>query len=360
MKGYTEEAKASMQFVYKGDVDDEFRQMADTMGELCCRNHHLVDDEEEDGVSLASNSVYSNGSHDFAEGLNSRGETRIPRNSAYGPNNYGMDHHLQRQHQQGMSMDSQSTDDMSDPELTSRKYRRIMTIGLALLVAQQFSGQPSILAYSRVLFEAVGFKGHASVVTVIIMGLTSIMTVSLVDRVGRKVLLLCGCALMASSLLALSAGFWSYDGEDHPQLYQWQKNMVLWSMFVFIASFQVGYGPITWTVLSEIYPSEIRGTAMALSVEVNFFFKFVVQLCFPVIQGYLGWKYTFIAFASLGMISFIFILLKVPETKGLSLEEIQMQLRDPPSSSPSPPVSGNNKNDGSRCCQNEKECPLLD
>jgi SP family arabinose:H+ symporter-like MFS transporter len=197
-----------------------------------------------------------------------------------------------------------------------------MTIGLALLVSQQFSGQPSILSYSRVLFEAVGLKGHASVVTVIIMGLTSIMTVSLVDRVGRKVLLLSGCAIMALSLLALSIGFWSFD-EDAPQLAKWQQRMVLWSMFVFIAGFQVGYGPITWTVLSEIYPSEIRGTAMALSVEVNFFFKFVVQLCFPLLQGALGWKYTFISFCCLGFASFVFILLKVPETKGLSLEEIQ-------------------------------------
>jgi hypothetical protein len=318
MKGYTEEAKASMQFVYKGDVEDEFQQMADTMGELCCRNDL---EEDDDGVSIASNSVYSS-THDFAEGLNARGETRIPRN----PETM---HTFDDMHYQGGSMDSQSTDDMDDPKLTSRKYRPIMTIGLALLVSQQFSGQPSILSYSRVLFEAVGLKGHASVVTVIIMGLTSIMTVSLVDRVGRKVLLLSGCAIMALSLLALSIGFWSFD-EDAPQLAKWQQRMVLWSMFVFIAGFQVGYGPITWTVLSEIYPSEIRGTAMALSVEVNFFFKFVVQLCFPLLQGALGWKYTFISFACLGFASFVFILLKVPETKGLSLEEIQLQLRGRP------------------------------
>ena len=320
MKGYTEEAKASMQFVYKGDVDDEFRQMADSIGALCCRNDFV---DEDDGTSLASNSVYSGGSHDFAEGLNARGETRIPRNQEIRT--------FDDMHNQERSMDSESTDDMDDPKLTSRKYRRVMTIGLALLVSQQFSGQPSILAYSRVLFEVVGLKGHASVATVVIMGLTSIMTVSLVDRVGRKVLLLCGCALMAVSLLALSVGFWSYD-EEYPHLYKWQQNIVLWSMFVFIASFQVGYGPITWTVLSEIYPSEIRGTAMALSVEVNFFFKFVVQLCFPVIQGILGWKYTFICFACLGFVSFAFILIKVPETKGLSLEEIQMQLRGIPDS----------------------------
>ena len=94
---------------------------------------------------------------------------------------------------------------------------------------------------------------------------------------------------------------------------------------------------------------------MALSVEVNFFFKFVVQLSFPVIQGFLGWKYTFIAFACLGFASFAFILLKVPETKGLSLEEIQMQLRGIPDS------YHQRKNDGSPPV-NEKPLasPLLD
>lgn len=328
MKGYTEEAKQSMQFVYKGDVDNEFQEMADTIDALCCRNDFV--DEEEDGASAASNSVYhsSVGSHDFAEGLNARGETRIA------TRNYDMNDDMYGQ--------SESTDDIDDPKLTSRKYRRIITIGLALLVSQQFSGQPSILAYSRVLFEVVGLKGHASVVTVVIMGLTSIMTVSLVDRVGRKVLLLSGCAIMALALLALSFGFWSYD-EENPQLYKWQQQMVLWSMFVFIAAFHVGYGPITWTVLSEIYPSEIRGTAMALSVEVNFFFKFVVQLCFPLIQGVLGWKYTFISFACLGVVSFVFILLHVPETKGLSLEEIQQQLRDTPDSQSRGPPPPNEK-----------------
>lgn len=336
MKGYTEEAKESMQFVYKGDVDDEFRQMADTIGTLCYRND-TTDEFGDDDASGSGNSVYSD-SQDFAEGLNAQGETRIPREKSRRTNDES-DGFSQAE----MSIGSGSSEGSGGPHLTSRKYRDILSIGLSMLVCQQFSGQPSILAYSRVLFETVGFKGHASVVNVIIMGMTSTMTVSLVDKLGRKVLLLSGCAIMVFSLMALACGFWSYD-EEYPQLYSWQKQLVLWAMFVYIAGYQVGYGPITWTVLSEIYPSEIRGTAMALSVETNFFFKFVVQLCFPIIQSFLGWKNTFISFACLGTLSFVFILIKVPETKGLSLEEIQLKLRGlqdskAPSALPSKPLA---------------------
>jgi hypothetical protein len=323
LKGYKEEAKKSMQFVYKGNVEDEFERMAETIGSLCCRNDANVDDSTDD-ISTSSSVLYDN--QEFGGDLNSKGEIRIGRvrTLADGLENTddGIDSH------EGGSMSSQSEEDLDDPKLTSKRYRPIMIIGLTLLVAQQASGQPSILAYSRVLFEAAGWKGHASVVTVLIMGVTSSMTVALVDRVGRKVLLLSGCAIMGTALLSLAVGFWNYDENYNKQsLSHWQQHLVLWGMFFFIAGYQVGYGPISWTVLSEIYPSEIRGTAMALSVEVNFFFKFVVQLAFPIFQEYLGWVCTFATFACMIVASSLFIYLKVPETKGMSLEEIQVQLR---------------------------------
>lgn len=314
MKGYHEEAKESMQFVYKGNIEDEFQKMADTIGHICYGNDCETNDELSYGDSLHSDS------QDFAGDLNAEGETRIHR----------------RQHSLADNLnviDTASTrstlDDGPDgPSLSSQRFRPIMIIGLSLLVCQQASGQPAVLAYSRVLFEAAGWKGHASVITVIIMGLTSAVTVSLVDRLGRKILLLSGCTIMALALICLSLGFWNWDEQDDRfHLNNWQQQMVLWSMFIYIAGYQVGYGPITWTVLSEIYPSEIRGSAMALSVEVNFFFKFLFQLFFPLVQEVLGWGSTFVTFACLSAVSFTFICVLVPETKGLSLEEIQVKLR---------------------------------
>jgi MFS family permease len=285
MKGYNEEAKESMQFVYKGNIEDEFDKMAETMGSLCCRN----DDVAETDDDLSTTSVCSDQLED-------------PKAV-----------HKMR------ASDAQ-------PSLWDKRYRSVLMIGVGLLASQQFSGQPSVLAYSRVLFEAAGWTGHASVVTVTIMGITSAITVALVDKLGRKILLSAGCVFMATGLLSLAFGFWGWDESKNFELDELKKNLILGSMFVYIAGYQVGYGPITWTVLSEIYPSEIRGSAMAFSVEINFLSKFLCQLFFPIIQDFLGWGCTFVLFACVVLSSLIFINIMVPETKGLSLEEIQIKL----------------------------------
>jgi hypothetical protein len=127
-------------------------------------------------------------------------------------------------------------------------------------------------------------------------------------------------------LVALAFRFWGWDDNGDFKLTTLKHQIILWSKFVYIAGYQVGYGPITWTVLSEIYLTEICGTAMAFLVEVNFLSKFLYQLLFPVIQDFLGWGCTFILFSCIVLASLVFILVMVPETKGLSLEEIQIKL----------------------------------
>ena len=223
--------------------------------------------------------------------------------------------------------DDDDDDDDVPGSLCSKKYRNIMVIGMGLLLAQQFSGQPCVLAYSRVLFEAAGWGGHTSIITVTIMGVVSSFTVSMVDRLGRKTLLAAGSTIMLISVSCLSYGFWGWDENSSGALSDTKKQIVLWSMLVFISGYQIGFGPISWTVLSEIYPTEIRGSAMALSVEVNFFAKFLTQFSFPIIQGMIGWGTTFVVFACIILLGLIFIIFKVPETKGMTLEEIQLKLQ---------------------------------
>lgn len=337
MKGYREEAKESMQFIYKGNIEDEFDRMAETLGNLCCRNDVSVDEVPDD---ISSTSLYSK-DHRTRSGNKKKSGTKSAGTSETGTDGSAqqeentdllrMDSVYEMAVMEGVADDDSLSEATNDTNIYSRKYRHIMVVGLALLAAQQFSGQPSVLAYSRVLFEAAGWQGHVSVVTVLIMGITSSVTVALVDRVGRKALLLAGCSFMALALSALTYGFWGWDDEDDKSsLNPLQQQIVLWSMFVYIAGYQVGYGPVSWTLLSEIYPSEIRGTAMALSVEVNFLAKFLCQLFFPMVQDFLGWGCTFIAFIVIISVSFLFITLKVPETTGMSLEEIQIQLRGVP------------------------------
>ena len=300
MKGYREEARESMQFVYKGNVEDEFEKMAETINSLCCNrgrtNSGTVDDDDYDSV-MGDDSIQKVSS---AEGGGSK------------------------------TIAGASTDDESNSppdSIWASKHRNVMGIGLSLLIAQQFSGQPCVLAYSRVLFEAAGWGGNTSVVTVTIMGVVSSFTVTQVDRLGRKTLLAVGSMTMLIAILLLAYGFWGWDENSNDKLSDFKKNIVLWSMFVFISGYQIGFGPISWTVLSEIYPNEIRGNAMALSVEVNFFAKFLTHFLFPVIQDKLGWGATFLVFGATILSGLIFVWLKVPETKGMTLEEIQYKLK---------------------------------
>jgi len=284
MKGYDEEAKASMQFVYKGNVEDEFEKMADTIHGLCCRgNASKSFDDIDDADSVVSDS--------------------------------------------GTNKVIDEDGDNTPGSICSPKYRKIMIIGMCLLLAQQFSGQPCVLAYSRVLFEAAGWGGNTSVITVTIMGVVSSFTVMMVDRLGRKTLLAAGSAIMLISVLLLSYGFAGWDENSSDKLSNEKKQIVLWSMLTFISGYQIGFGPISWTLLSEIYPTEIRGKAMALSVEVNFFAKFLTQFSFPIVQGILGWGTTFLVFACIILLGLLFIIFMVPETKGMSLEEIQLKLQ---------------------------------
>ena len=290
MKGYREEARESMQFVYKGNVEDEFEKMAENLHSLCC-NHGR---NESVGISMSVS---------LTESVNKTEE------------------------EENNEKEDDESNSPSD-SIWASKYRNIMGIGIGLLLAQQFSFQPCVLAYSRVLFEAAGWSGNTSVVTVIIMGVVSSFTVSQVDHLGRKKLLMAGSSIMLVAVIFLAISFWGWDEESNAKLGSFKKHLVLWSMFLFISGYQVGFGPVSWTVLSEIYPTKIRGSAMALSVEVNFFAKFLTHFLFPIIQDLLGWGTTFIFFFITIFLGLVFIHYNVPETKGMTLEEIQERLKN--------------------------------
>ena len=154
---------------------------------------------------------------------------------------------------------------------------------------------------------------------------TSAITVALVDRLGRKLLLCAGCLIMSSALAVLSFSFWGWDEmvtvSDDPDI------VILCAMFLYIAGYQVGFGPITWCIVSEIFPLEVRGTAIALGVEMNFALNFAVQFLFPTFQTTLGWGRTFAFFGAEMVVACFYITARVPETTGLTLEEIQAMMQ---------------------------------
>jgi sugar porter (SP) family MFS transporter len=221
------------------------------------------------------------------------------------------------------------TKNTREPSVLDLRYRKAVLASMGLIIFQQFSGQPSVLSYATVLFQAAGWSGNASVVSSILMMVTSAITVMLVERVGRKFLLCTGCLVMMIALSALSVSFWDWDDEvdhDTDESGSAHNFVILCAMFVYIAGYQIGFGPITWCIVSETFPMEIRGKAIALGVEMNYALNFGVQFIFPTLQEKLGWGRTFCLFGIVLAFSFFYIRSYVPETTGLSLEEIQMKL----------------------------------
>jgi sugar porter (SP) family MFS transporter len=215
---------------------------------------------------------------------------------------------------------------VSSPSVTDPRYRKAIVASMGLILFQQFSGQPSVLSYATVLFQAAGWSGNASVVSSILMLITSMSAVLFIERLGRKVLLSASCIVMMVALSALCTAFWGWDNQVGIESGPTQMYIILVSMFLYIGGYQLGFGPITWCIVSEIFPIEIRGTAMALAVELNYALNFIVQFGFPILQSHLGWGPSFSVFGIILAFAYFYIQAFVPETTGLTLEEIQLQL----------------------------------
>lgn len=225
-----------------------------------------------------------------------------------------------------------------DPSVTQS-----LVIALGLIFLMEASGQPALLSYTTLLFEEAGWSGHVSVVNAIIMLCVSTITTFLVDVVGRKRLLQTCAAVMGTALLILSwnAPFIGVDGSadndsenSHDEdlsgssltVPEWQRFFVLISIFVYVGSYQLGFGPITWVIVAEVFPAHVRGQASALAVELKYILQFFVQFGVPILQRQLGWRLTFGCFAIfMGYAALYFIPQIVPETKGMTLEQIEAQ-----------------------------------
>lgn len=222
-----------------------------------------------------------------------------------------------------------TTEKQREPSLLDLRYRKAVFASMGLIIFQQISGQPSVLSYAPVLFQAAGWSGNAIVVSSVLMMITSAVTVLLVERVGRKFLLCTGCLIMMVALFSLSISFWGWDENVDIEVNgsgSAQQLVILCAMFSYIAGYQVGFGPITWCIVSETFPLEIRGKAIAMGLEMNYALNFGIQFIFPTLQEKLGWGRTFCLFCVLLAFAFCYIRTYVPETTGLTLEEIQAKL----------------------------------
>ena len=234
-------------------------------------------------------------------------------------------------------------DGASWSEVFSRSLRKPLMVGIGLAVFQQITGINAIIYYSDKIFAAAGFAtpaDQASATTWAIGGvnvLATFIAVAYVDRFGRRPLLLCGLVGMAASLTTVGVAFLSLDdvqnaaGSGAAKTTTTAGVITLVALVVFIASFAFSLGPVVWTVINEIFPSRVRGRAVAAATAVNWFSAWLVSEFFLSLIDAIGTSGTFWLFAMFSVIAFVWVWRKVPETKGRSLEQIQdLWLHDNP------------------------------
>jgi len=203
-------------------------------------------------------------------------------------------------------------------ELFRPGFRRALLIAVALAILQQITGINAILYYAPRIFERAGFERISAIGQSTIVGLVNmvftIVAILLVDRVGRKPLLLIAAAGMGISQFILGAAF---------RIENIDGSAILLLILLYIAFFAMAMGPIVWVVMSEIFPTRMRGSAMAIATVSLWIADFAVTLTFPVIADRLSETTAFWFYALMCAVDFLFMIFLLPETKGKTLEEIE-------------------------------------
>src|SRR6478609_7755620 len=206
-------------------------------------------------------------------------------------------------------------------DLLAPKIRRLMTIGLGLALFQQFVGINTVIYYAPTILADTGLTNSSSITQTVFVGITNvvftIVAVLLLDRVGRRKLLLTGVAGLTVALLVLAAYFWSSTLQDQAPY------LALGGLLLYIAAFAVGLGPVFWLMISEIFPVGIRSKAMSVSTLANWAANFLVAATFLTLGSLITRQGTFFLYAGIAVVAFAFFLAKVPETKDRSLEQVQ-------------------------------------
>lgn len=264
-------------------------------------------------------------------------------------------------------------------EIFNPALKTVLTIGIVVAVLQQLTGINSVFFYAPMIFEQSGLGVDASFSQAIYVGLINlvftILAMALIDKIGRKPLLIFGVTGIAISMFVLAYGFNSatytisdetitslsaglnseqlahikdikftndvdfksalnealgistasqYESEILPKAIQVNSTLILIGILAFVASFAVSLGPVMWVLFSELFPNRVRAVAISFVGFINSVVSFLVQLIFPWELSSIGTAPTFFIYGLFAALGLIFIFLKVPETKGKSLEELQV------------------------------------
>ena len=207
-------------------------------------------------------------------------------------------------------------------DLLEPKLLKILLIGCGLAVLQQWSGINVLFNYADNIFKNAGFGVNTTLLFIVITGVVNaaftFVALGTVDRWGRRGLMLFGCAGIAAAHVLTGLAY----------AIHLQGVAVLLFVLAAIGCYAMSLAPVTWVVISELFPNRIRGTAISVAVSALWIACFVLTYTFPLLERSIGTGNTFWLYAAICVAGFFFVFLKLPETKNKSLEQIERELAD--------------------------------
>jgi len=198
--------------------------------------------------------------------------------------------------------------------------RKVLTIGIALAVFQQWCGINVIFNYAQEVFSEAGYSVSDILMNIVITGvinvLFTILAIFLVDRIGRRLLLCIGAAGLSIIYLLMGGAYY----------FDLSGIVLLIIVILAIGCYAMTLAPITWVIISEIFPNILRGMAMSISTFMLWTASFILTYTFPLLNTSLGASGTFWTYGVICLLGFLFIYNYVPETKNKTLEDIEKEL----------------------------------
>ena len=214
--------------------------------------------------------------------------------------------------------------DKSKPEesVFQKKYKRIILLAFAIALFNQFSGINAFLYYSKRIFVEAGLADQAALLGSIGIGVANLIFTLLgmyfIDRIGRKKLMIIGSIGYIISLLFVALAFF----------YSWSGMVVPISLFVFIGAHAIGQGSVIWVFISEIFPNHVRSYGQSIGTSTHWVLAFIIPASVPLLIANIGAGAMFMIFAVMMVFQLIWVIYVMPETKGVSLEDLEKQLID--------------------------------